>query len=94
MKVADKIFLAVGIINGFFVTAQWSFFIYAQHRYSTLINDASAIGVIGSSDGPTAIFISNVTGVCSTLVIILQHSVLLFSMVFLIVRRVQRNHRK
>jgi len=94
MKFVDKIFLAAGIISGFFVIAQWSFFIYAQHRYSTIINDASTIGVIGSSDGPTAIFVSNASGVYSTLVIILQHSVLLFSIGFLIVRRVQRNRRK
>jgi len=93
MKTIDKFFIVVAVISGFLITAQLAFFIYIRLKIETIINDAASVGIIGSSDGPTAIFVSGANNNFSTFLNAFIYIAFLFSVVFITIRRVQRNRR-
>jgi Na+-transporting methylmalonyl-CoA/oxaloacetate decarboxylase beta subunit len=59
-----KIILTVTIITGIVTLLCISFpliiSLYIQHEFKIDVKDASAIGIIGSADGPTSILVSSI----------------------------------
>ena len=86
-------FLTVAIICGFFIITQWTLFILARHRLSAIINEVTSVEVIGSADGPTSIYISQSDNRLSIVLLILVHIAFLYSVGFLVARKIQRNNR-
>ena len=93
MKIADKIFSTLAVISGFYIITQLAFFIYVRLKISTIINEATSVGIIGSSDGPTAIFVSGANNDFSTFLNAFIYIAFLFSVGFIAIRRIQRNRR-
>ncbi|MDF2512625.1 MAG: hypothetical protein K0S04_2491 [Herbinix sp.] len=64
MKMKRKIILTVTIITGIVTLLCISFpliiSLYIQHEFKIDVKDASAIGIIGSADGPTSILVSSI----------------------------------
>ena len=94
MKVLDKIFVVVAAVSGFLIISQWSYSIYLRYQYNVIVNNAAAIGIIGSSNGPTSIFISNYAWEFLTFVSKFAYITLLFSVGLLATRKIRYSRRK
>ena len=72
MKALDKVLAAIFTISILLITARWALFAWITSRFNIDLRhaaaigiEASALGIIGGADGPTAIFVSSASNIFS-----------------------------